>query len=177
MKRRNIQEADNIPVNQLTRTQVENICRHLQNDTFKVRGLDERKKYIEFGDRGVICNLAPTRNKKGEYKYPQVSITKWCGEKKPKVLVHAVWWRYINDFKKIDPDLELSHLDVNPRYIDTVQETAEMNESRKYCHLFKWYTQLPNDDFPLFYEESPRCPHKENPCTGPEFHVDDPTNN
>jgi hypothetical protein len=161
MNRRVIRRAHEIPVNQLTRRQVKLICRHLQNDTFKVRGKNERIKYLEFGLRGIICNLAPTRNRRGGYKYPQIDISRWTG-RSGKVLVHAVWWRFVNNYKLIDPNLELSHLDANPKYIDTVLESAEMNESRKSCHLFKWYLKTDENYRPL-------CPHRMNhPCTGPD---------
>jgi hypothetical protein len=159
MNKRRVRE---ISVNDLTPRQVKLICQHLQNDTFKVRNQNERKPYLEFGRRGIICNLAPTRNKKGGYKYPQIDITKWWGGRKGKVLVHAVWWRYLNRYQKIDPNMELSHLDANPKYIETVLETVEMNESRKFCHYFKWYLKIPGED-------RPRCPHWENPCNGPDF--------
>ena len=78
-----------------------------------------------------------------------------------KVLMHQLFWRYQNGGSLVDPTMHVSHLDADKRYIDAVLEPVELNESRKYCHLFGWYA-------PLAGEESPRCPHRGMPaCRGP----------
>lgn len=132
--------------------------------THRIRG---GLPYIEKrGFRGWICNLVPTKRRNGSYKYAQMDCSRFTrhrGIKVCKILVHVLWWRYINGGRKVPLDLdncELSHLDSNPRYITTILESHDLNESRKYCHKFKWYRTLPG-------EERPRCPHREYPCTGP----------
>lgn len=75
--------------------------------------------------------------------------------------MHALWYRLENQYAVIPYGLELSHLDVDKKYIDCVLESTEMNNSRKYCHLFAWYKTKEGED-------RPRCPHWENPCRGPK---------
>lgn len=76
-----------------------------------------------------------------------------------KVLVHHLVWRHRTG-ALVDPLSHISHIDADKRYVECVQESREMNESRKFCHLFGWYATLTG-------EETPRCPHRERPCTGP----------
>lgn len=104
------------------------------------------------------CLLVP--NKKSGYA--QVDVTKYCkdGSKvSKKVLVHHIWWRYKNGYNKISKKHEISHLHVDNTILDLVEESWEMNQSRKWCHHFGWYAVLEGED-------APRCPHKECPCKG-----------
>ena len=153
---------NNLRVNSMYRDEIRRAVKFMK--TTKIRNRD--RNYIEdMGWRGYICNLAPTRNGDGTYKYPQIDITRFGRNYarrrilKGKVLVHALWWRYMNGYRKIPTNLELSHVDASPKIILTVLETHEMNESRKYCHLNMWYKVLPG-------EQAPRCPHREYPCKG-----------
>ena len=143
-------------VNSLSMDQVKHIVNFLKTNTFR-----KGKHYVEEKERGWYCNLAPTKKKNGEPKYPQLDLTRFqfpgiTG----KVLVHLVWWRWENE-AQIDPGMHISHLDVEAGYLRLTQEIVEMNESRKYCRFFGWYKVLPG-------ETTPRCPHKENPCSGPK---------
>jgi hypothetical protein len=58
----------------------------------------------------------------------------------------------IDRYKILRVDKDLSHLDAKPEYIRCVQESRNNNESRKYCHLNKWYKVKKGED-------RPRCPH------------------
>ena len=105
-------------------------------------------------------NCVPGPNKKGGYA--QVDITNYCKEGSgvtKKVLVHHIYWRYKNDYQKIASGKEISHLHADNTVLDLVEESWELNQSRKWCHFFKWYK-------PLDGETTPRCPHKECPCKG-----------
>jgi hypothetical protein len=118
----------------------------------------KQKRQLYPGPRGLVCNLKP--NKPGGY--PQVDcklVTR--GRVTTKVLVHHIVWRHRTQLD-IDssPLLHISHLDADKAYVEAVQESAAMNESRKYCHLFGWYARLKGDD-------RARCPHFEHPCSGP----------
>ena len=109
------------------------------------------------GERFVdLCTYVPNTN-----SYPQMDVTRICQNGSgisDKQLVHLIWWRWRNNFAQIDPTQTLSHLSVDKEIVDCIQENVEMNESRKYCHLFGWYNNvLPN-------EITVRCPHRENPC-------------
>lgn len=143
-------------INSLTNQQVVEICQHLMRSTFTRN--KERVPYLSRTERGWRCNLAATKDSNGEPKYPMFSINRWL--KGQRVLVHLLWWRYENLGKLVDPDQTISHLDVDRTILRLVQEPRELNESRKYCHLYKWYRPLPG-------EIQSRCPHKQNPCTGP----------
>ena len=153
---------NNVLVNYMLRAEVKAAIRFMKRHV--IRG--GTRNYIEdTGWRGYMCNLAPTRKPNGSYKYAQMDIARFGVTRqrrralKGKVLVHSLWWRYSNGYRKIPINLELSHIDANPKMILTRLETHEMNESRKYCHLYHWYRILPG-------EQAPRCPHKEFPCRG-----------
>jgi len=144
--------------NQLSPEEVTHIVNWMK--TTKIQG--RNCFYIEQKDRGWVCNLAATATKSGEPKYPQVDIKRFKFAVTQKVLVHQLFWRFQNDGALIDlsPDMHISHLDKDKTYIECVQESKDMNESRKYCHLFGWYKLKPG-------EARARCPHWEKPCTGP----------
>jgi len=118
----------------------------------KIQG--KKCNYIEEKDRGWMCNLAATTTKSGDPKYPQVDITKFHFAVTGKVLVHHLFWRFQNNGALMDlaPDMHISHLDKDKKYIECVQESKDMNESRKYCHLFSWYKVKAG-------EGRARCPH------------------
>lgn len=107
-----------------------------------------------------MCPLKPTK-KNG---HPQVSYDKFGFGSKP--LVHALWWRWENRDDKaqtcplIDLELDLSHVDGEEGSVNVIQEFRDMNESRKYCHMFEWYKVKDGED-------RARCPHWEYPCSGP----------
>jgi hypothetical protein len=136
--------------NSLTKDQIDKII-----DNMRVKGklvpVERSKKFYEKA-------LYKTT---GKDKHCQVDITSLIGAKSTtKVLVHHVYWRYKNNYETLPKGLHISHLDAEPEVQHLTAESREMNESRKYCHLFGWYKRLPNED-------KIRCPHWENPCTGP----------
>jgi len=141
-------------VNNMTLGQIHTIANYMVNNNIQGRNV----RYVYLGSRGMKCNLAPTVNNRGQPKYPQIDCNRWVPGS-GKQLVHAIWWRHINN-AMIPAGLELSHIDANPRYIETRAETHDYNESRKYCHLFGWFDTLPG-------EANLRCPHWEHHCTGP----------
>lgn len=109
----------------------------------------------------LISSLKPTK----AAGHPQVSWVKFgFGPRKPQL--HALWWRWENrdDVAQtcplIDESLHLSHVDSEEGSVNCVAESVQENESRKYCHLFRWYSIDP------VYGRA-RCPHWENPCSGP----------
>jgi hypothetical protein len=118
------------------------------------------KRYIDIGSRGYKCNLVPTMNgwKPKNFQIDCNRARKGLG----KVLVHTIWWRFMNNYDLIPTDgsRELSHLDTKSKFIMCVLESHDLNESRKACHKFGWYKQLIGED-------RARCPHWEHPCTGP----------
>ncbi len=143
-------------VNELTLEEINSIVEFMKKNVISQSGL----YYIEPSDRGFHkCNLKPTKTAKGEPKYPQIDLNRF---KKGlgKQLAHLIWWRYENRGALINSDLTISHCDANHQLLHLVQESRDANESRKYCHLFKWYKTKEGED-------KPRCPHWEHPCTGP----------
>lgn len=124
-----------------------------------IEGMLSKKQLISHG-RVHKCTLATTKDAKGKPKHAQVDIARYIGSAKPrKELVHLIYWRKTNNYKLIPADEHISHLDKDQQVLNLTSEKAELNESRKYCHLFGWYKCLHG-------ETTPRCPHKENPCTG-----------
>ena len=97
-------------------------------------------------NRVYQCTLART----GTNKYAQVHLKKalrdkWESEGQPvptatKILVHPVFWRWLNNCKPLVEGLEISHCwkDRND-ILYLCQESPEMNESRKYCMMFDWW--------------------------------------
>lgn len=136
------------PINYLTKAQLKQTV-----DKLKFKG------HIRYGPRGWFCTLVPS----GTIKHAQVDVTYLknlqCSGKR---LVHRIWWRYTHGGQLINPRFHISHLDAeySQHYLACVEESKEMNESRKYCHFFHWYAKKPGED-------RPRCPHWERPCTGP----------
>lgn len=124
-------------------------------------GLLKGGKYIKQVKRGDQVFDKSLYKPVGSNKHGQVDVKPVLGTS-TKVLVHHLYWRYQNDFALVpsDPRIHISHLDAEPEVMNLVAESRDMNESRKYCHKFKWYLQLPGED-------RLRCPHWENPCTGP----------
>lgn len=112
--------------------------------------------YLEQRARGLFCNLACTVDRKGRPKYPQLDMKRFTGGRVGKVLVHHLVWRVQNHFLPIPEDLQVSHLDSEHGYVSCTVETPSQNESRKYCHLFQWFS-------PLNGELHARCPHLEFP--------------
>ena len=104
------------------------------------------------------CVLVTT----GVNKHAQVTIPKhFAGANgSRKELVHLIWWRWQNAYALIPEGLHISHLDQDQQVLHLTAETPFVNESRKACHLMKWYNIDPLRGFP-------RCPHWECPCTGP----------
>jgi hypothetical protein len=146
-------------VNSLSIEEVDCIVDTLCEKTFKRKGITLRYLYRDPIRGKWMTDLRPTKTKKGYPKYPQVDITRFNVGVEGKVLVHHLYFRYVYE-ELIDQTLHISHLDSDPRVVECVQESKDMNESRKYCHLFSWYKALDGED-------RPRCPHWENPCSGP----------
>jgi len=145
-------------VNDLSAKEVNQIVSWMKTNKIPKKGCH----YLEERERGWICNLVSTTTKKGEPKYPQIDISRFNFAVTGKVLVHHIFWRNNNNgaLVDLDPNMHISHIDKDKKYVNCVQETKDMNESRKFCHLFKWYKKKPG-------EERSRCPHWESPCTGP----------
>jgi len=147
-------------VNSLSLQELEEIIFFLKNNSIKRHGL--AYPYVELTSQGWRCNLRPTRQSNGKPKYPQIDLNRFSSswnKKLGKQLVHLIWWRAINQGLAIRPDMAISHRHEDPSILCLVQESKEMNESRKYCHKFRWYKRLAE-------ENQPRCPHWENPCLG-----------
>jgi hypothetical protein len=108
--------------------------------------------------RGDRCFEKSMYKTTGPNKHGQVDLAP-VG-RRGKALVHHIYWRYKNGYRPLPDDLPISHLDAEPEVLHLTAESVQMNESRKYCHLFKWYKAKPGEDHP-------RCPHREEPCTGP----------
>lgn len=105
------------------------------------------------------CGLATT----GVNKHAQVTIPQEFRRPNDpqKVLVHLLWWRYMNDFNIIPEGMHVSHLDADQQILHLTIESPALNESRKHCHLNGWYKVDP-------LRNTPRCPHWECCCTGPQ---------
>jgi hypothetical protein len=142
-------------VNILTLTQINAIT----------AGLEANKQVVKIkrGDQEYYkCTMAATKDEKGNPKHPQCTIPKHLSpeKKQNKQLVHLLYYRKFNKGAPIPTDLHISHLDADQQVLNLTAESRDVNESRKYCHLFGWYKTLPGED-------RPRCPHWEDPCTGP----------
>jgi len=76
-----------------------------------------------------------------------------------KVLRHLVVWRYLNDYVLIPDGLQISHCDHDTTILNLVAESRDLNESRKYCHKYKWYMKTDSNTTIL-------CPHRSyHPCS------------
>jgi len=115
-----------------------------------------KNQLVEYQGK-LKCTLAVTKNAKGNDKYAQVDTN--CVGKPGKQLVHLIVWRWINKGAIIEENLTISHIDADHKVMHLIQESKDINESRKYCHLFGWYKTKPG-------ENRPRCPHWEISCTG-----------
>lgn len=147
-----------VAVNLLTFDQLKEVVVYMRTNI----NPKSKQAYIIPTPRGEKCTLAPTKSKKGSDKHPQFDLTRFnFSEVKGKQLVHLIYWRFLNNGASIDPELHISHLDADQQVLRLIQESRDMNESRKYCHLFGWYKLRPG-------ESRPRCPHWETPCTGPQ---------
>jgi hypothetical protein len=147
-------------VNSLSTTELAEVFSFLKEKSFR-RG-DLRLPYVELTKHGWKCNLLPTRMPNGDPKYPQIDLSRFSTSWKKslgKQLVHLIWWRATNGAALIQPGTHISHRHEDPSILSLVQESKEMNESRKYCHRFQWYKHQVNDD-------RPRCPHWDSPCEG-----------
>jgi hypothetical protein len=152
-------------VNSMSKLQINSIIDRMCSTT-----LPGGKRMLSTIDRNgtqyYYCNLAFTKDKKGNIKYQQVDISSmpgWKSDNWPqKALVHHIVWRYTHDYDFIAPDQHISHRDADKQVQNLTQESVEENESRKWCHYFGWYQCAPNEKYP-------RCPHWEEPCTGPEY--------
>lgn len=92
--------------------------------------------------------------------HPQATVSKalmgkldfdpWANTKRGqvKVLRHLVVWRYLNGGALLPDDLQISHVDADHTVLNLVAESRTLNESRKYCHLYRW-----------------NCPHSYYECT------------
>jgi len=143
-------------VNSLTTLQINAIVTELLSKGTVIKIVRGEREFYR-------CSLAATKDAKGNPKHPQCTITKHAPlpeGQQHKQLVHLIWYRYVNEGAMIPDDQHISHLDADQQVLHLTAETRELNESRKYCHLFGWYKNLPGED-------RPRCPHWENPCTGP----------
>lgn len=122
-----------------------------------INSMRQKGKLITVQRNGVLYEkslyVTTGPNKHGQVDCGSVGI-------EGKVLVHHIYWRYKNEYKSLPKDLPISHLDAEPEVLNLLAESVQMNESRKYCHLFGWYKAQPDED-------RPRCPHWENPCAGP----------
>jgi hypothetical protein len=157
-------------VNSLTMEQLTIIIDFLLQEKFKKKDTDEEIPYMEVADRGFWrCNLAPTKDTKGNYKYPQFCLKRFkFSNISGKQLVHLIVWRYQNKGQLIDSNLHISHCDADHSLLNLVQESPQMNESRKYCHLFGWYSKHRPEE-----QKNGKgilvCPHYWHPCTGPSL--------
>jgi len=91
------------------------------------------------------CTLATGTSKYAQAHLKRALRDKWESEGQPvptaqKILVHAVFWRWLNNCKPLVEGLEISHCWKDRSDILYVcQESPEMNESRKYCMMFDWW--------------------------------------
>jgi len=147
-------------VNNLTLEQLQEVVDFMKSETFSSGGIHQN--YVVLLPNGKWkCTLACTKSSKGEPKYPQLDLHKFSwGVNLNKQLVHLIWWRWVNKGALLNERLTISHLDKDNTILHLTEESVELNESRKYCHLFGWYKPKPGED-------KPRCPHWEVPCTGP----------
>jgi hypothetical protein len=108
------------------------------------------------GEQEWMCPLKATKDQGhpqgtiAKKLRPHLSVTSLAGQWKE--LVHLVWWRWQNGAALIPADLHISHTDTDQTVLRLIAESRELNESRKYCHLFGWHTLG-------------RCPHAYYPCT------------
>ena len=146
-------------INQLSILQINSIIEDMVQRKFNRKGKECRYLYKDLIRGKWKTDLKPTKTKKGNPKYPQYDISHYHFDVTGKVLVHHLYFRYVTE-QIIDSRLHISHLDLDPTVVECVQESKEMNESRKYCHQFGWYKRLPG-------ENRRRCPHWDHRCSGP----------
>lgn len=144
-------------VNELTLAQLQKIVNFMKTSTYTRKGV--QMHYLVPVGEYHKCTLVCTKDKKGNYKYPQIDLNRFGIP--GKQLVHLIYWRWINEGEKINDELTISHCDADHTVLHLVQESVQFNESRKHCHLLKWWKAHPG-------EGRARCPHWENPCSGPQ---------
>jgi hypothetical protein len=141
-----------------------------KDDTFNRVRAAKRPNYALNPISEITClfkdELVPTK----KYGHPQVTIPRKLKEKLDlnywdndidqfKVLRHLVVWRYLNDYALIPDKLQISHCDHDPMILNLVAESRDLNESRKYCHKYKWYMETDSSNTIL-------CPHRSyHPCS------------
>jgi hypothetical protein len=141
-------------VNELDDDQLDEIVKFLTNQINPRSG----QRYVYQTERGWKCTIVHAPKKHAQIDLSRFQFGNPFDGK--KALVHLVWWRWVNHNEPIAIGSHISHLDKDGDYLECVQESKDMNESRKYCHLFGWYK-------PTNGEDRARCPHWENPCKGP----------
>lgn len=145
--KRTTRSSPGMGANSLTPEQVRGMVRYMRS----------KGKIVPLGRDGLEkCTYVTT----GPGKHAQVDCRRVGYTGAGKILVHHIYWRDKNDYALIDPTLHISHLDAEAEVLSLTMESAAMNESRKYCHLFGWYKRQPGED-------RPRCPHWDTPCSGP----------
>lgn len=147
-----MQHTYNCLVDQLSKEQVESM----------VESLIETGMLVLVERNGSFFYKTSHKLRDKYRRHPQVDCRRVGFNK--KVLVHHILWRYQNNFELVGGIrlIHISHLDVDPTVLNLRKETKEVNESRKYCHLFGWY--MPNSNGVVL------CPHGHSNmgfCTGP----------
>jgi hypothetical protein len=155
-------ESRNGMVNELSYRDVKTVVEHwiLNDSRFNYVSLEDRPDLpphdsIDGVARYFKDDLVPTK-KDG---HPQATIPRklyknldaWEGSEKSgqiKVLRHLVVWRYMFKGALLPKNLDISHCDHDHTILNLVAESRDLNESRKYCHLFRW-----------------TCPHEYHKCT------------
>jgi hypothetical protein len=107
-------------------------------------------------------DLVPT----GKAKHSQATVSKkrlihvlernyWAEFKKEQLKLsrHRVYWRYQNHGALIPRNLQISHTDRDHNLLILCAESKNLNESRKYCHLYGWTGT------------NGLCPHRYFPCS------------
>jgi hypothetical protein len=80
----------------------------------------------------------------------KLSFNPWelTGKSQVKLLRHLVVWRYMNKGALVPEELHISHADHDHTVLNLIAESKNLNESRKYCHMYQW-----------------ACPHVYHKCT------------
>jgi len=71
-----------------------------------------------------------------------------------KVLVHVIYWRWANQYKLLDPLLEISHCwKGHTDILYLTEETPDLNDSRIYCMKLNWW----HPNYPGVCNHNPPC--------------------
>jgi hypothetical protein len=164
----------NEKVNSLSREEIDCVVHKICDNYYKpgktVRKSRQRKMYkgpyLVLYKGKILANPYSFNSSRPsshpDYSFrPIVSVPR-KGESYARMGLHNILWRFYNNYKEISIDMTISHKNDNGYNVspeDLIEETFQVNASRRACREQGWYLQFKDKD-----KKYIRCPH-DPPCT------------